>query len=107
MHDASEYALNDVSSPLKRSGYFEDYRTIEKNLQAMICRKFGLSEGEPLEVKVADMIMLATEARDLLPGGPHPEFRLEYVPLPTVIIPLSPADAERQFLARYRELTEV
>jgi 5'-nucleotidase len=107
MHDASEYALNDVSSPLKRSGYFEDYRRIEKNLQTLICRKFGLAEEEPLEVKVADLTMLATEARDLLPGGPHPDFRLEYVPLPTVIIPLSPRDAERQFLARYRELTGV
>jgi hypothetical protein len=107
LHDLSEYILNDVSSPLKRSGHFDDYRKIEKNLQTLICRKFGLAEEEPLEVKVADLTMLATEARDLLPGGPHPDFRLEYVPLPTVIIPLSPAEAERQFLARYRELTGV
>jgi uncharacterized protein len=106
LHDQTEYVLNDVSSPLKRSGYFEDYRRIEKRLHVVMCQKFGLPEEEPAEVKEADLQMLATEARDLLAGGAHPDFHLNYEAHHEIIQPLAPGQAEELFLARYRELTE-
>lgn len=104
LHDASEYVLNDVSNPLKRSGRMGDYCSIEKKWSAAICRKFKLPEGEPEEIKKADLIMLATEARDLYPTGRHPEFYLAYDALSTKIEWLDPHQAEKLFLDRFKEL---
>ena len=104
LHDGSEFALNDCSSPLKRTPGFEYYRQVEHNLQSMIYKKFGGSAIEPKSVKISDMRMLATEARDLLPII-HPDWKLEVEPYDFKIVPLPPKEAKQLFLARFKELT--
>lgn len=103
MHDGSEFALTDLSSPIKRSGEFENYKKYEKTLQSMIYTKFCGSDTEPESVKKADLAVLYTEARDLLPHI-HPDWHFKVEPLQIKIEPLSPAQAEQLFLDRFKEL---
>ena len=53
LHDASEYILVDIPSPLKKSQEFNFYREIEKKVQSIIYTKFGLNAEEPIDVKDA------------------------------------------------------
>jgi hypothetical protein len=66
MHDASEYVLGDVSSPLK--ALLPDYRAIETNVQSVIARKFGFPEKTTEAVHSVDLRMLVTEAAHLFPN---------------------------------------
>jgi hypothetical protein len=103
MHDASEAYLVDVPSPLKRDPTFKAYLQIEKNMQAAICKRFNLSEQEPASVKVADKILLSTEARDLM-SPLHKDWVQPTTPLPFKIDPLGPQDAKNLFMQRFFEL---
>ena len=103
LHDASEAYLSDISKPLKHSGFFEEYKRIEHHLQSMIFQKFGLSMEEPPGVKKADIILLATEARDLM-SPLHTDWIQPVNPLPFTIFPLPPKEAEQLFLNRFEEL---
>lgn len=67
LHDFSEAYLNDISSGMKKTNYFEGYRVIEAKLQAMIYNKYGLYGDEPSIVKWADLSMLKKEAKVLMP----------------------------------------
>lgn len=104
LHDAHEAWYGDVSGPLKR--LLPDYEIAEQIGHALIARTFGLPldfERTP-EVKRADLVLLATEVRDLapdclplFPGLPEPRFPR---------IDIWPADvAEDAFLERFYELT--
>ena len=104
MHDASEAYLVDIPSPLKRSGHFESYKQLESQMQKAICQRFGLSETEPPSVKVADIKLLATEARDLM-SPLHSDWVQPCEPLPFKIEPLSQQDAKNLFMKRFFELT--
>lgn len=103
MHDAAEAYMCDMPSPLKR--LLPDYRALEKRIEAVVLGAFGLSLPLPETVKLADLMLLATEQRDLMPSHSD-EWHLiaNVTPLPERIEPLSPHDAERLFLARWREL---
>jgi len=68
MHDASEAYIKDLPYPLKAA--LPDYRAIEAKVVACICKRFGLPEELPPEVKEADKIALATERRFLI-NNPH------------------------------------
>lgn len=103
LHDASEAYLSDISRPLKHSGFFEEYKKIEHNLQSLIFQKFGLSMEEPKGVKLADTTLLATEARDLL-SPLHPDWNQPAKPLPFTITALPPKEAKALFLERFEEL---
>ena len=103
LHDASEAYLVDVPKPLKVSGKFDAYLDFEKNMMNIICDKFGLNRDEPLSVKKADYKLLCTEARDLLLEPRKDGFDLSQS-LPYTIVPLSPKDAEQEFLKRFFEL---
>lgn len=103
MHDAAEAVLGDIPTPLKR--LLPDYRTIESRVEQAIFAKFGLPYPLPSSVKQADLVMLATERRDLLP-----ELTDEWPILigitahPRRIESATPTAARHQFLARYAEL---
>jgi len=105
LHDATEAYLVDIPRPLKRSGKFDAYLEFEKNMQTAVCQRFGLEDKEPLSVKKADLLLLATEARDLM--SPLREDWIYLVrPLPMKIESLHPEDAKLLFLNRFYDLIE-
>jgi hypothetical protein len=65
LHDASEAYLGDVSSPLKQ--LLPDYRAIEAGVEREIAAEFGFHYPLHPCIKDADLCMLATERRDLMP----------------------------------------
>lgn len=104
LHDASEAYLIDVARPVKRAPATHAYREAESQLSRTIFYAFGLSEAEPMEVKEADAILLATEARDLFPSL-HPEWVQPVEPLAEHLwMEYAPAAAEAMFRARFMEL---
>lgn len=72
MHDASEAYLVDVPRPIKRGRGFEGYLELEAILDHAIAKRFGLLDERPPIVKRADMVMLATERRDVMPQSEDP-----------------------------------
>ena len=106
LHDASEAYLVDIPTPLKISAAFAAYRDAERRLQIAICQKFGLPLLMPEAVRRADAVLLATEARDLMPFRPEHWGALTEQPLPERIHPLYlPGDAKWGLLERFADLT--
>jgi uncharacterized protein len=66
LHDAAEAYIGDVSSPLKAQ--LHEYRNIEFKLEQAIRQRFGLPPKQSPCIKQADLTMLATEKRDLMPA---------------------------------------
>jgi hypothetical protein len=73
LHDASEAYLVDLPTPLKKDPVFGFvYRAAERALTKAIAEAFDLEGHEPPGiVHNADLAMLATEARDLMPCKPE------------------------------------
>lgn len=103
MHDASEAYLTDVCRPAK--ALLPDYRRLEERIAGKIATHYGLSLPIPGEVHEADMVMCATEARDLLAPGEWAHWSLPHPPLAQRVHPLDWRHAKRAFLRRYEELT--
>lgn len=100
LHDGSEAYLQDICSPIKKSPQFEMYRTLEAGVEAVIAQKFGYKFPLHPSVKEADLILLATEMRDLMPyplAKPAP-------PLKETIVPMSPKEAKAAFLQAYYDI---
>ena len=105
LHDASEAYLGDVSKPLKM--LLPDYLAIEQRVEAMIEKRFGLVEDPLGLVKKADIVLLATEKRDLRDPSPRAwNLNVRAIPLREArpIRPLPPKAAKRAFLMRWVEL---
>lgn len=100
MHDAGEVFCGDVSSKLK--ALLPDYKRIEKRIEEVVAKKWKMPFPFPPEVKRADLIMLATELRDLVPHGTWND--LPYKPLTEKIVPWSPEKARQEFLKRFHRL---
>lgn len=65
MHDAAEAYVGDMSSPLRE--LVPDFNDIERDHLRWLGRHFGVELSQlPVEVRRADLTMLATELRDLL-----------------------------------------
>ena len=104
LHDAAEAFIGDVSKPLKQ--LLPDYKLIEDRVEAAVLGRFGVSAQLPASVKAADLVMLATEKRDLMPGDRHTwECIAGHKPMDARVVPLSPHAARTAFLLRYSELT--
>ncbi|MEC5321555.1 HD family hydrolase [Brenneria populi subsp. brevivirga] len=104
MHDAHEAYVTDMMSPLK--ALLPDYKAYEKRIEEMVRLKFDLPLEISPEVKSADLVMLATEKVALLPADTCKWPCLEGIaPSDRVIIPMNSAEAERQFIERFHELT--
>lgn len=103
LHDAAEAFIGDIARPLKQR--LPDYKAIEKNVEREVLLRFGITCIPPC-VKAADMILLATEQRDLMPEHDDDWACIAGVEaLPDIIKPLSPGEAKYQFMLRYIELT--
>lgn len=103
LHDASEAYLCDIPTPLKNMGYFEQYKKEEAKVMNIIAHKYGLNPTMPASVKVADVRLLWTEKRDLMPDG---DWGVDqpYDYIPARIVPLNPEQAKIQFINRFEEL---
>ncbi len=103
LHDAPEAFIGDVARPLK--AMLPDYQAIEKRVEAAVLARFGLPAELPACVKVADVIMLATEQRDLMASHDDEWALLKNVTaLPARLFAMGPDAARRYFLDRFDEL---
>jgi hypothetical protein len=103
LHDATEAYIGDMVRPLKQT--MPNYQWAEAKLWRVICARFGLDPEMPAEVHQADMVMLATEKRDLMPEHPDPWECLAGVePLSATIKPWGHATAFVKFANRFQAL---
>jgi len=103
LHDASEAYLTDVPSPLKKHLTFAAYMRAEERLMHAICIRFNLPVDQPLVIRQADEMLLATEARDLMPFRPE-HWKDLTAPLAETIDPWTAVQAEQNFLRKFAEL---
>lgn len=104
LHDAAEAYVIDVPRPLKP--FLDNYKAIENTVMNAVCEKFGLTPGMPEEVKRVDDAILADEKRHIMVPSPA-EWVLPQPPLGLNMIQgWEPRDAEREFLARFNQLTK-
>lgn len=108
LHDAAEAFIGDITRPLKQ--LLPEYKVIEQRVESAIFKQFGIGVDHslPLSVKHADLVMLATEQRDLMPAHSDKWALIENIePLKETIIPLDPEVAYVKFLKRYTKLTGI
>lgn len=104
LHDAHEAYIGDMPTPLKR--LIPQFKEMELRIEEAVLAHFGLALPLHPCVKQADLRMLATEQRDLLPPHDDEWALLRGVePCRDTIHPWPAASARMAFLQRYRELT--
>ncbi|MFZ6755787.1 metal-dependent phosphohydrolase [Undibacterium sp. Ji50W] len=104
LHDAAEAYIGDVSKPLKC--LLPDYAVIETQVEDAINKHFGLTRQNDPWIKRADLIMLATEQRDLMPTHDDNWFAgTDIQPLQEQIVPWDARTARMKFLSRFYNLT--
>lgn len=96
LHDAHEAYLHDVPRPIKAD--IADYKKIADRIQAVVWDKFGIIPS--LEIKKVDDVLLATEARDLMPN--MDEWTKLPAPLVEGLYYWTPEYAEESFLTYYK-----
>lgn len=102
-HDAAEAYIGDITKPLK--ALLPDYQEIEKRVETDIFAKLGIEWPIHPSVKYADLVMLATERRDLFNPDEYEWVILKgIVPAEPTIFPLLPDQAYKLFMDRYLEL---
>lgn len=99
MHDASEAYLVDLPRPVKRQPSMAPYKEAEKLVTTAIAERFGLplAFDQDTFVKHADVVLLATEARDLMSRPPNAWAPMPH-PLRDSIVPWSSYVAREAFL---------
>ena len=114
LHDGGEGYLPDIPTPIKDDfqainyhvetysvhSEFESFRAVENRIMRAIGKRFGLSYPiTTYEVKKMDLILLATEKRDLMFSPEQRPWTIELPePLSDRIRPCGPESAERKFM---------
>ncbi len=105
MHDAAEAYMGDVIRPIKHA--IPELLGMERRILAAICEAFDLRPNDgsiPLEVRKADLAMLAAEQRPMM-GDMALPWELGVMPLEGVTFRFwNPSEASRAFLGRFYEL---
>ncbi|AFU86540.1 deoxyribonucleoside 5' monophosphate phosphatase [Caulobacter phage CcrRogue] len=104
LHDAQESVLGDKATPFKI--LLPDYKHYEDIAEASVRRRYGLPPTMSPEVKHADLVMLATEKRDIMPN-PEDEWAM-LKGVETLPFEIEVWDVERArdaFIARFADLT--
>jgi hypothetical protein len=106
LHDASEAYLVDLPSPIKhRTQLGNEYIAFEGRVMSAVCKRFGLHEGMPISVHIADQRVLALEGFDLFHIDPMKEWGTPAAPDKYPHLdPVSPTVARRLFLERFEDL---
>jgi hypothetical protein len=109
-HEGDEVLLPDFPGPLKITPAFDAMRPILKRHERAFSLAFGLGWPWPQdiadEVKVADLVMLSTEARDIMRADTtRPEWGTMPPADAEIIEPWCAERAEREFVHRFAELT--
>lgn len=108
LHDASEYILGDVITPLKK--HLQEYKDIESRVQRIINIKFGVDLQYELaydDIKDADVVMLMWEREHILPKS---DLKWDVRHVDRAIPPnwtfraIAPEYAEHQFIIMFNEL---
>ena len=111
LHDAPEYVIGDLISPFKAAVGI-DYKDFELRLLAAIHIRFGLPASSPAElttlIKRADAAAAFYEATQLAGFARTEALKFFGAPPRGVrapkLAPLAPAEAQAQFLERFRRL---
>lgn len=105
LHDASEAYLGDIVQPLKE--LLPEYSSIESKFCEVIGQRFNVDLSHHELVKKADLIVLATERRDLMPmESVEWEVLASINSLVTTIKPQNPMRAKESFLNTFFKLTD-
>lgn len=102
MHDAAEAFVGDIPTPLKK--LLPRFNVIEHRVEDAIITRFGCHEIHHPLVKKADLELLATEKRDLMPVVADEWDCLAGVdPQKIVIVPMRADRAKEQFLRAFEQ----
>lgn len=101
LHDSAEAYISDIPSPLKQR--LPDFKKIENIVERAIVNKFGLIFPFPPIIKEVDLIMLATEQRYLMKKCNMVWNNVAGKALDTRIYPLTQKQANRLFLAKFKQ----
>ena len=112
LHDAPEYVIGDLISPFKAAVGI-DYKDFELKLLSAIHLRFGLPARAPAELaalfKQADIASAYFEATQLAGFSVEEAKKIFGIPSKALrtprLTPLAVADAQAQFLERFRRLT--
>lgn len=102
MHDAVEAFVGDVCKPLK--DLLPEYKKIEDNIEQALLQKYGLQLPLHPSVKEADIVMLATEQKQLFGNEDTWGYCQGRGPADLQIPYMSPNQAEQFFIDRYFQL---
>lgn len=109
LHDGSEFAMIDLSRPLK--SILPDYSSLQLKVEKQFAYKFGIPELMSKEVREIDDRMLVTEYYQLFNKQIHPNlihfYVKEYPKSELRIAPWTPEVSNAQFLDRYWEIVSV
>jgi 5'-deoxynucleotidase YfbR-like HD superfamily hydrolase len=106
MHDAAEAFIGDIPKPLKE--LLPDYKAIEARVEKAVLQRFGLALPLPSSVKLADLMALALEQRELMPPHDDKWALIEGLNVPELLItPMSADEARLMFLTRFHELSSI
>lgn len=104
LHDAAEAYIGDMIRPLKIS--MPSFKDAELRIEQAIAARFSLDWPMPAAIKKADNKVLATEQRDVMAPTNQPWDLKGATPLRSIISPVAPNYAEKDFLDRYFRLTQ-